>query len=86
METIRELDKVLAAIYSQVGAQVDPTDHPVSVASVSLFANLPLEEVLQLLPPLREEGFVQCSFIGEPPLLYLTRMGLARVRRNSHAA
>jgi hypothetical protein len=86
MKAVEKLDKILLSIYQQVGRHEDPMDHPVSVEMVSVSIQESLEQVLLLLPEVLDEGFLKCSPISDPPLLYLTRAGLARARRNTAAA
>lgn len=86
MERVEKFDQILLAVYVQVASLADPGDNPVTIASVQEALELTEQQLSVLLARLTEEGLIKISPIGTPPLLYLTRSGLARVRRKQNQA
>ncbi|WP_181306260.1 hypothetical protein [Rufibacter sp. XAAS-G3-1] len=76
-------DSILSALFMKVRRHPEPHDHPTASHEIAKEVNLPLGHVLSLSNELAEEGLLAISHINEPPLLYLTKSGVARARRQS---
>ncbi|KAA3438038.1 hypothetical protein [Rufibacter hautae] len=78
-------DSILRAILAKVGKLPEPHDHPTQSGVIADDTQLPLNCVLALSRELSEEGLVAISSLSDPPLLYLTKTGVARARRYDRA-
>ncbi|WP_205502249.1 hypothetical protein [Rufibacter psychrotolerans] len=75
------MDKIVHEVYSLVKCKEMPEDFPVESSRVSKRLDLGQEAMLPHYFRLSEEGLLKISTLHQPPLLYLTRAGLARAKR-----
>ncbi|WP_156180360.1 hypothetical protein [Rufibacter radiotolerans] len=75
------MDLILREMYRLVQSMERPEDSPIDSDRVSRALHLEGEDILPQFRFLSEEGMLKISPICDPPLLYLTKTGISRVRR-----
>ncbi|WP_207430633.1 hypothetical protein [Sabulibacter ruber] len=78
---MEQKDQILFALYARVNQFPEPEDHPTLSFDIARELSLPLDRVLALAQELAQEGFVTISVLSDPPLLYLTVLGVIRCKR-----
>ncbi|WP_205500854.1 hypothetical protein [Rufibacter psychrotolerans] len=74
-------DQIMAVLYAKAKGFPVPEDHPTPCGEVAQATHLTVDAVLTLARQLAEEGFVTLCPQQDPPLLYLTVLGVMRGRK-----